>query len=61
MAKLSTREDLTERQANERLLNYSEDVVLLRRYLVDAGLLERVGVGILILPAGCRTIASGRP
>jgi hypothetical protein len=34
-------EDLTERQVNERLLNYTDDVVLLRRYLVDFGLLER--------------------
>lgn len=34
-------EELTERQVNERLLNFTDDVVLLRRYLVDAGLLER--------------------
>lgn len=34
-------EVLTERQVNERLLGYTDDVVLLRRYLVDYGLLER--------------------
>lgn len=34
-------EVLTERQVNERLLSYTDDVVLLRRYLVDYGLLER--------------------
>ncbi|MDR6415549.1 DUF2087 domain-containing protein [Pseudarthrobacter sulfonivorans] len=38
-------EDLTERQVNERLLTYTEDVVLLRRYLVDFGLLERTASG----------------
>jgi hypothetical protein len=38
-------EDLTERQVNERLLNYTDDVVLLRRYLVDFGLLERTRSG----------------
>ncbi|WP_255767619.1 DUF2087 domain-containing protein [Pseudarthrobacter sulfonivorans] len=38
-------EDLTERQVNERLLSYTEDVVLLRRYLVDFGLLERTASG----------------
>ena len=38
-------EDLTERQVNERLLNYTDDVVLLRRYLVDFGLLERTASG----------------
>jgi hypothetical protein len=31
-------EDLTERQVNERLLGYTDDVVLLRRYVVDFGL-----------------------
>ena len=34
-----------ERQVNERLLNYADDVVLLRRYLVDFGLLERTASG----------------
>jgi hypothetical protein len=34
-------EDLSERQVNERLLNYADDVVLLRGYLVDFGLVER--------------------
>ncbi|WP_338069007.1 DUF2087 domain-containing protein [Arthrobacter nitrophenolicus] len=38
-------EDLTERQVNERLLNYTDDVVLLRRYLVDFELLERTASG----------------
>lgn len=38
-------EDLTEKQVNERLLSYTEDVVLLRRYLVDFGLLERTASG----------------
>lgn len=38
-------EDLTERQVNERLLSYTDDVVLLRRYLVDFGLLERTASG----------------
>lgn len=32
-------EDLTERQVNERLLSYTDDEVLLRRYLVDFELL----------------------
>ncbi|GAB5080801.1 DUF2087 domain-containing protein [Arthrobacter sp. AD-310] len=38
-------EDLSERQVNERLLSYTDDVVLLRRYLVDFGLLERTPSG----------------
>lgn len=38
-------EDLTEREVNERLLSYTDDVVLLRRYLVDFGLLERTASG----------------
>ncbi|KIS27252.1 hypothetical protein TV39_12075 [Arthrobacter sp. SPG23] len=38
-------EDLSERQVNERLLSYTDDVVLLRRYLVDFGLLERTPTG----------------
>lgn len=33
--------DLTESQVNERLYRYSDDVAVLRRYLVDAELLER--------------------
>ncbi|MEZ2390031.1 DUF2087 domain-containing protein [bacterium RCC_150] len=36
---------LTEKQVNERLLSYTDDVVLLRRYLVDFGLLERTPSG----------------
>lgn len=38
-------EDLTERQVNERLLSYTDDVVLLRRYLIDFGMLERTPSG----------------
>jgi hypothetical protein len=38
-------EDLTERQVSERLLSYTDDVVLLRRYLVDFGLLQRTASG----------------
>jgi hypothetical protein len=38
-------ESLTEKQVNERLLSYTDDVVLLRRYLVDFGLLERTASG----------------
>ncbi|WP_104044597.1 DUF2087 domain-containing protein [Arthrobacter sp. ZGTC412] len=36
---------LTEKQVNERLLSYTDDVVLLRRYMVDFGLLERTDSG----------------
>lgn len=38
-------EDLTEKQVNERLLSYTDDVVMLRRYLIDFGLLERTPSG----------------
>ena len=38
-------EDLTEKQVNERLLSYADDVVMLRRYIVDFGLLERTPSG----------------
>lgn len=38
-------ENLTEKQVNERLLSYTDDVVLLRRYLVDFGLLQRTASG----------------
>lgn len=38
-------EHLTERQVNERLLSYTDDVVLLRRYMVDFGLLQRTPSG----------------
>lgn len=38
-------EELTEKQINERLLGYTDDVVLLRRYLVDFGLLQRTPSG----------------
>ncbi len=33
--------DLTEAQTNDRLYRYADDVAVLRRYLVDAELLER--------------------
>ncbi|MDQ0144227.1 DUF2087 domain-containing protein [Pseudarthrobacter niigatensis] len=36
---------LTERQINERLLSYTDDVVLLRRYMIDFGLLQRTATG----------------
>jgi hypothetical protein len=38
-------EHLTEKQVNERLLGYSDDVVMLRRYMIDFGLLERTTSG----------------
>lgn len=38
-------EVLTERQLNERLLSYTDDVVLLRRYMIDFGMLERTPSG----------------
>lgn len=38
-------EQLTARQVNERLLSYTDDVVLLRRYMVDFGLLQRTPSG----------------
>lgn len=38
-------ENLTEKQVNERLLSYTDDVVLLRRYLVDFGMLQRTASG----------------
>ena len=38
-------EHLTEKQVNARLLNYTDDVVMLRRYLVDFGLVERTASG----------------
>lgn len=38
-------EELTERQVNERLLSYTDDVVLLRRYLIDFGVLDRTPSG----------------
>ncbi|WP_457966139.1 DUF2087 domain-containing protein [Arthrobacter sp. D1-29] len=38
-------EELTEQQVNERLLSYTDDVVLLRRYLIDFGLLTRTPSG----------------
>lgn len=42
---ISPGEQLSERQVNERLLGYTDDVVLLRRYLVDLGLLQRTPSG----------------
>ncbi|MET4136705.1 DUF2087 domain-containing protein [Pseudarthrobacter sp. PvP090] len=38
-------EQLTERQVNERFLSYTDDVVMLRRYMIDFGLLERTPSG----------------
>ncbi|WP_423181517.1 DUF2087 domain-containing protein [Arthrobacter sp. NyZ413] len=38
-------EHLTERQVNERLLSYTDDVVMLRRYLVDFEFLDRTPSG----------------
>lgn len=38
-------ERLTEKQVNARLLSYTDDVVMLRRYLVDFELLERTASG----------------
>ena len=38
-------DDLSESDVNLRLLRYSEDVAVLRRYLVDFGLLERAADG----------------
>jgi hypothetical protein len=38
-------ERLTEKQVNERLLSYTDDVVMLRRYMIDFGLLERTPSG----------------
>lgn len=38
-------EHLTEKQVNERLLGYTDDVVMLRRYMIDFGLLERTASG----------------
>jgi len=38
-------EKLTERQINDRLLSYTDDVVLLRRYMIDFGLLQRTATG----------------
>ena len=38
-------ENLTERQVNERLLSYTDDVVMLRRYMIDFGVLERTPSG----------------
>jgi hypothetical protein len=38
-------EHLTEKQVNERLLSYTDDVVMLRRYMIDFGLLERTPSG----------------
>jgi hypothetical protein len=42
---LSAGEVLTEREVNERLDQFTDDVVVLRRYLVDHGQLERTRTG----------------
>ncbi|WP_249353680.1 DUF2087 domain-containing protein [Microbacterium sp. 2FI] len=41
---------LTERAVNERLAQFTDDVAALRRYLVDAGLLERTRSGTEYAP-----------
>lgn len=52
-------EELTERQINERLLQYTDDVPLLRRYLVDFGLLVRTRSGsVYSRPAARHTATS---
>jgi hypothetical protein len=38
-------EHLSEKQVNERLLSYTDDVVMLRRYMIDFGLLVRTPSG----------------
>ncbi|NKX49081.1 DUF2087 domain-containing protein [Arthrobacter deserti] len=49
-------EKLTEKQINERLIQYTDDVPMLRRYLVDFGLLERTPSGsVYSRAAGCDT------
>ena len=42
---LKSGEVVSEREMNERLSVHSEDVAALRRYLVDAGLVERTATG----------------
>ncbi len=44
-------EHLSEKRVNERLLSYTDDVVMLRRYMIDFGLLERTPSGSSVLPA----------
>lgn len=43
-------DDLTESEVNLRLLRYSDDVAVLRRYLVDHELLERAPDGTSYRP-----------
>lgn len=50
-------EVLTEREVNERLLSYSEDVAVLRRYLVDYQLVERRSDGTEYALTGSGPIA----
>jgi len=51
-------EELTEKQINERLIQYTDDVPMLRRYLVDFGLLHRTRSGSAYFrPAGRDTAA----
>ncbi len=45
MRVVSAGESLPERELGERLARYTDDVATLRRYLVDAGLLSRLGDG----------------
>lgn len=42
---ISPGESLPERQLGERLASYTDDVATLRRYLIDANLLSRLGDG----------------
>jgi len=42
---IAPEEELAERQVNERLLSCTDDVVRLRRYLVDFGLVQRTPSG----------------
>jgi hypothetical protein len=51
-------ESLTERQVNERLLSYTDDIVLLRRYLVDFGLLQRTASGSSYSRPAAETVSS---
>lgn len=50
-------EILTEREVNARLLPYSEDVAVLRRYLVDYRLVERRSDGSEYAPTGSGPVA----
>ncbi|WEK61443.1 MAG: DUF2087 domain-containing protein [Candidatus Microbacterium colombiense] len=55
---ISADDVLTERELNERLLPYSEDVAVLRRYLVDYQLVERRSDGSEYALTGSGPIAA---